>query len=239
MGSIRFCRWNCSSYVSWIGSIVRSNIFREKKKIDEKPANIPFVILGTSLLWFGWFGFNSGSALGANLDAAIAFANTNLASATSMITWIFYDRFTNKKMSALGACIGAIVGLVAITPAAGFVTLGQSAFIGFTASIISNIAIGITKKSNIDDTLDVFPSHGVGGIIGMVLTAVFANNVGLIYGDSTVFFYHLITILITIVFTLLLSYLLLKIVDSVIPLRVREDQEERGLDASQHGELYN
>ena len=98
------------------------------------------------MLWFGWFGFNSGSALGANLDAAIAFANTNLASATSMITWIFYDRFTNKKMSALGACIGAIVGLVAITPAAGFVTLGQSA-IGFTASIISNIAIGITKKS--------------------------------------------------------------------------------------------
>ena len=211
----------------------------KRKKIEEKPANIPFVILGTSLLWFGWFGFNSGSALGANLDAAIAFANTNLASATSMITWIFYDRFTNKKMSALGACIGAIVGLVAITPAAGFVTLGQSAFIGFTASIISNIAIGITKKSNIDDTLDVFPSHGVGGIVGMVLTAVFASNVGLIYGDSTVFFYHLITILITIVFTLLLSYLLLKIVDSVIPLRVREDQEERGLDASQHGELYN
>ena len=211
----------------------------KRKKIEEKPANIPFVILGTGLLWFGWFGFNSGSALGANLDAAIAFANTNLASATSMITWIFYDRFTNKKMSALGACIGAIVGLVAITPAAGFVTLGQSAFIGFTASIISNIAIGITKKSNIDDTLDVFPSHGVGGIVGMVLTAVFASNVGLIYGDSTVFFYHLITILITIVFTLLLSYLLLKIVDSVIPLRVREDQEERGLDASQHGELYN
>jgi len=211
----------------------------KRKKIEEKPANIPFVILGTGLLWFGWFGFNSDSALGANLDAAMAFANTNLASATSMITWIFYDRFTNKKMTALGACIGAIVGLVAITPAAGFVTLGQSAFIGFIASIISNIAIGITKKSNIDDTLDVFPSHGVGGIVGMILTAVFASNVGLIYGDSSVFLYHLITILITIVFTLFMSYLLLKIVDSVLPLRVREDLEERGLDASQHGELYN
>ena len=101
----------------------------------EKPANIPFVILGTGLLWFGWFGFNSGSALGANADAVIAFANTNLASATSMLTWIFLERFQNRKMSALGACIGAIVGLVAITPAAGFVSLGASIFIGFVASM--------------------------------------------------------------------------------------------------------
>ena len=124
----------------------------------------------------------TGSALGANFDAVIAFANTNLASATSMITWIFYDRFFGRKMSAVGACIGAIVGLVAITPAAGFVTIGQSVFIGFTAAIISNMAIRITKKSNIDDTLDVFPSHGIGGIVGMILTAVFAKDVGLIYG---------------------------------------------------------
>ena len=211
----------------------------KRKKIEEKPANIPFVILGTGLLWFGWFGFNSGSALGANLDAAIAFANTNLASATSMITWIFFDRFTNKKMSALGACTGAIVGLVAITPAAGFVTLGQSAFIGFAASVISNLTIRITKKSNIDDTLDVFPSHGIGGIAGMILTAIFANEVGLIYGETATFMYHIITIIITTVFTLLMSYLLFKLVDLIIPLRVREDQEERGLDASQHGELYN
>ena len=104
------------------------------------------MILGTGLLWFGWFGFNAGSALGANFDAVIAFANTNLASATSMITWIFYDRFLGRKMSALGACIGAIAGLVAITPAAGFVTIGQSVFIGFTAAIISNMAIRITKN---------------------------------------------------------------------------------------------
>jgi Amt family ammonium transporter len=142
-------------------------------------------------------------------------------------------------MSALGACIGAIVGLVAITPAAGFVTLGQSAFIGFAASIISNLTIRITKKSNIDDTLDVFPSHGIGGIAGMILTAIFANEVGLIYGETATFMYHIITIIITTVFTLLMSYLLFKLVDLIIPLRVREDQEERGLDASQHGELYN
>tara|TARA_Y100000991_G_scaffold207767_1_gene186141 strand:- start:2172 stop:3470 length:1299 start_codon:yes stop_codon:yes gene_type:complete len=211
----------------------------QRKKIIEKPANIPFVILGTGMLWFGWFGFNAGSALGANFDAVIAFANTSLASATSMISWIFYDRFSNRKMSSVGACIGAIVGLVAITPAAGFVTLGQSIFIGFIAAIVSNIAVKINKKSKVDDTLDVFATHGIGGIVGMILTAVFANEVGLIYGETTTFIYHIITIIITIVFTLLMSYLLFKLVDLVIPLRVREDQEERGLDASQHGELYN
>ena len=211
----------------------------QRKKIIEKPANIPFVILGTGMLWFGWFGFNAGSALGANYDAVVAFANTSLASATSMITWIFYDSFSNRKMSSIGACIGAIVGLVAITPAAGFVTLGQSIFIGFIAAIISNIAVKINKKSKVDDTLDVFATHGIGGIVGMILTAVFANEVGLIHGETTTFMYHIITIIITVVFTLLMSYLLFKIVDIVIPLRVREDQEERGLDASQHGELYN
>tara|TARA_Y100000385_G_scaffold136356_1_gene141654 strand:- start:1041 stop:2339 length:1299 start_codon:yes stop_codon:yes gene_type:complete len=211
----------------------------QRKKIIEKPANIPFVILGTGMLWFGWFGFNAGSALGANIDAVVAFANTSLASATSMITWIFYDRFSNRKMSSIGACIGAIVGLVAITPAAGFVTLGQSIFIGFIAAIVSNIAVKINKKSKVDDTLDVFATHGIGGIVGMILTAVFANEVGLIYGETTTFMYHIITVIITVVFTLLMSYLLFKLVDLVIPLRVREDQEERGLDASQHGELYN
>ena len=211
----------------------------QRKKIIEKPANIPFVILGTGMLWFGWFGFNAGSALGANFDAVVAFANTSLASATSMITWIFYDRFSNRKMSSVGACIGAIVGLVAITPAAGFVTLGQSIFIGFIAAIISNIAVKINKKSKVDDTLDVFATHGIGGIVGMILTSVFANEVGLIYGEKSTFIYHIITIIITVIFTLLMSYLLFKLVDLVIPLRVREDQEERGLDASQHGELYN
>jgi Amt family ammonium transporter len=142
-------------------------------------------------------------------------------------------------MSSVGACIGAIVGLVAITPAAGFVTLGQSIFIGFIAAIVSNIAVKLNNKNKVDDTLDVFATHGIGGIVGMILTAVFAKNVGLIYGELTTFMFHLLTIIITTVFTLLMSYILFKIVDSLLPLRVREDQEERGLDASQHGELYN
>jgi Amt family ammonium transporter len=208
----------------------------KRKQPMEKPANIPFVILGTGLLWFGWFGFNAGSALGANTDAALAFANTNLASAASMITWIFLDRFRNQKMSSLGACIGAIVGLVAITPAAGFVSISQSIFIGFVAAIVSNVAIRLNKRSELDDTLDVFPSHGVGGIVGMILTGILADEVGLIHGQTTTFIYHIVALLLVAVSTFGGSWLLFKVVDLIVPIRVRPDQEERGLDISQHGE---
>jgi Amt family ammonium transporter len=208
----------------------------KRKEIIESPANVPYVILGTGLLWFGWFGFNAGSALGANSDAVIAFANTNIASATAMITWIFYERMLGRKMSAVGACIGAVVGLVAITPAAGFVNIGQSMFIGFIAAIISNYAIHLKNKTNVDDTLDVFPSHGVGGIVGMLLTAVFAKQVGLIYGQTDTFLYHLLGLVLVSVYCFFGSYLLYMFVDRVLTMRVREDQEERGLDLSQHGE---
>lgn len=208
----------------------------KRKEVALSPANVPYVILGTGLLWFGWFGFNAGSALGANSDAVIAFANTNIASATAMITWIFYERMLGRKMSAVGACIGAVVGLVAITPAAGFVNIGQSMFIGFIAAIISNYAIHLKNKSNVDDTLDVFPSHGVGGIVGMLLTAVFAKEVGLIYGETQTFLYHLLGLVIVSVFCFFGSYLLYIFVDRVLTMRVRADQEERGLDLSQHGE---
>lgn len=219
-----------------IAALASAIYLGKRKEKLEKPANIPFVILGTGLLWFGWFGFNAGSALGANTDAVIAFANTNLASATSMITWLFFDRFRGKKMSSLGACIGAIVGLVAITPAAGFVTLSQSIVIGFIAAIVSNVAISVNKKSEIDDTLDVFPSHGVGGIVGMLLTSVFAKDVGLIYGEYETMLYHLIALVLVALFSFVGTYIILKIVDKLLTLRVKEYQEEKGLDLSQHGE---
>lgn len=211
---------------------------KRKHEVHE-PANVPFIILGTGLLWFGWFGFNAGSALGANADAVAAFANTNLASAAGMIAWIFYDRFQNRKMSALGASIGAIVGLVAITPAAGFVTMGESIFIGFIASLTSNFAIRYKNAKELDDTLDVFPSHGIGGIVGMLLTAVFAREVGLTSGEYTTFLYHILALVITAIFTFGGSYLLYRLVDLMIPLRVTEEQELKGLDASQHGEVIN
>ena len=208
----------------------------KRKQQTHDPANVPFIILGTGLLWFGWFGFNAGSALGANGDAVIAFANTNLASAAAMITWMFYERFRGRKMSAVGACIGAIVGLVAITPAAGFVTIGQSIFIGFVAAMISNWSISWFSRSNIDDTLDVFPSHGVGGIAGMILTGIFANEVGLIHGETTTFFYHLLALGLVSAFTYGGSYLLYLLVNAILPMRVTEKQESKGLDRSQHGE---
>ena len=204
---------------------------------EETPANIPFVILGTGLLWFGWFGFNAGSAFSAGTDAVLAFANTNLASATAMITWIFFDRYRDRKMSAVGACIGAVVGLVAITPAAGFVSLGDSLLIGFIASLISNVCIDLFHKSGrVDDTLDVFASHGVGGMVGMVLTGVFAAEIGLTSGETETFVKHLVALAGVAVGAFGLSYGLFVLVNALIPMRVTEHQEKRGLDDSQHGE---
>lgn len=219
-----------------LAALAGAVILGKRKEAALEHANVPFVILGTGLLWFGWFGFNAGSALGANADAVVAFANTNIASATAMITWMFYERMFDRKMSAVGACVGAVVGLVAITPAAGFVNIGQSMFIGFFAALVSNWAIQWKNKTAIDDTLDVFPSHGVGGIVGMVLTGVFAKDVGLIYGETQTFFYHLIALVLTAAFAFGGSFALFKLVDIVLPMRVREDQEVRGLDLSQHGE---
>ena len=208
----------------------------KRKEVAHQPANVPYIILGTGLLWFGWFGFNSGSALGANGDAVLAFANTNFSSASAMLTWMFYERFQDRKMSAVGACVGAIVGLVAITPAAGFVTPAQSIFIGAIAALVSNFAIRMFAKSPIDDTLEVFPSHGVGGIVGMILTAVFAKEVGLIYGETTTFLYHMLALVIVALFAFFGSLALYKIVDALLAMRVTADQESRGLDRSQHGE---
>jgi len=219
-----------------LAALAGAVILGKRKEEALHHANVPFVILGTGLLWFGWFGFNAGSALGANADAVVAFANTNIASATAMITWMFYERMFNRKMSAVGACVGAVVGLVAITPAAGFVNIGQSMFIGFFAALVSNWAIRLKNKSSIDDTLDVFPSHGVGGVVGMILTAVFAKEVGLIYGETETFSFHLLALALTAGFAFVGSFILFKVVNAIIPMRVREDQESRGLDLSQHGE---
>lgn len=200
------------------------------------PAHIPYVLLGTGMLWFGWFGFNAGSALAANGLAARAFLTTNTASAAAMLAWIFFDCSRGRKPSALGACIGAVVGLVAITPAAGFVSVGASLFIGIIASLVSNVAVHVRSRTSLDDTLDVFPCHGVGGIVGMVLTAVFADQVGLIHGHTATLISHLYALGIVSAFTLSGSYTLYFLAHSIVPLRVSDVEEELGLDISQHGE---
>ena len=167
--------------------------------------------------------------------ASLAFATTNTASASAMLGWMFFDWMRGNKPSALGACIGAVVGLVAITPAAGFVSVRESVVIGLVASVVSNLAVHLRTKSTLDDTLDVFPCHGVGGMVGMILTGVFAEG-GLAEGKSKLFISHILALVIVSVFSFVGSLLLFKLTDLVIPLRVTEAQEREGLDISQHGE---
>jgi ammonium transporter, Amt family len=214
------------------------------------PANIPYVLLGTGLLWFGWFGFNAGSAVGAGPLAVSAFATTHVAAASGGIAWVLFDITRGKKVSALGFCIGAVVGLVAITPAAGFVTIPVAIFIGTVAGIISNIAAHWRASSKIDDTLDVFPCHGVGGMVGLIMTGIFANGAvnsvvtmegakgnGLAYGETALFIEHMIALVVVSAFAFAMSYALLFISDKIIPLRVNEEEERMGLDVSQHDEF--
>lgn len=221
---------------------------RRKAHIEHKeipPANIPYVLIGTGLLWFGWFGFNAGSALGANALAVSAFATTNTAAAAAGLGWMFFDVLRGKKPSVVGFCIGAVVGLVAITPAAGFVAIPQSIFIGVVAAIISNIAVYYKQKSTLDDTLDVFPCHGIGGIVGMLLTGVFATkavnaagNDGWFYGNSAFFFTQLKAMVISAAYSFTVSFAIFKFINFILPLRVSAEEEELGLDATQHNENY-
>ena len=222
---------------------------RRKVHLDHKeipPSNIPYVLIGTGLLWFGWFGFNAGSALSANSLAVSAFATTNTAAAAAGVMWMFFDVVRGKKPSVLGFCIGAVVGLVAITPAAGYVSIPHSIFIGAIASLISNIAVSIKAKSSLDDTLDVFPCHGIGGMVGVLMTGIFASklinpagNDGLFFGNVDFFLIQLKTLAITAIYSFTVSYAIFKLVNFIDPIRVSEEEEELGLDESQHSEKYS
>ena len=209
---------------------------RKTSTRNSEPANIPFVLLGAAMLWLGWFGFNAGSSLHADGIAVKAFLNTNTASATAMMAWIFFDCLRGRKPSAMGAAIGAVVGLVAITPSAGYVTVGQSIFIALTTTIICNIAVYWKNKTTVDDALDVFPTHGVGGIFGTILTGIFVN--GLVVGNVDVFLIHLAAVVAVGVYTFLVSYALYWLTNKMIPMRVSARSEAIGLDISQHDEHY-
>ena len=223
---------------------------RRKSHIAQKEtpaANVPYVLIGTGLLWFGWFGFNAGSAVGATGLAVNAFGTTNTAAAAAGLAWMFFDVVKGKKPSVLGFCIGAVVGLVAITPAAGFVGIPQSIIIGVIGALISNIAVGLKQKSTLDDTLDVFPCHGLGGMVGMLLTGVFANQLahgikggpeGWFYGNASFFFTQFKAMAIVVIYSFTVSFLIFKFINFVLPLRVTEEEEELGLDESQHDEKY-
>lgn len=250
MGVLDFAGGTVVHMSAGIAALAASIYLRNKSEVKAhiSPANIPFVLLGTGLLWFGWFGFNAGSALGAGPLAASAFATTNTASAAAGLAWILFDAVRGKKPSALGFCIGAVVGLVAITPAAGFVTIPSSLFIGTFAAIISNIVVYWKTKTSLEDTLDVFPCHGVGGAVGMVMTALLANTAvnganttgnGLFFGETTLFIVHMKALVMTVAYVFIGSLIILKITDLILGLSVSAEEKKVGSDYSQHGEnLY-
>ncbi|MDP4151515.1 MAG: ammonium transporter [Bacteroidota bacterium] len=222
---------------------------RRKSHIDRiasHPANIPYVLIGTGLLWFGWFGFNAGSALGANALAVSAFSTTNTAAAAAGLSWMFFDVLRGKKPSVVGFCVGAVVGLVAITPAAGYVAIPQSIFIGVVAAIISNLAVHFkSTRTVLDDTLDVFPCHGIGGMVGMLMTGIFATKAvnaagadGWAYGNAGFFWIQVKAMACAVGYSFTVSWAIFKLVNFIVPLRVSHEEEAEGLDASQHDEKY-
>ena len=208
--------------------------------VPTPPANVPFVILGAAMLWLGWFGFNGGSSLAADGIAVKAFLNTNTSGATAMMAWVLFDCLRGRKSSGMGAAVGAVVGLVAITPCADVVTIGQAFTISFLTTLICNVAVYWKAHSRVDDALDVFPTHGVGGITATVFTGVFAQT-GLIawtHAGFMEFVAAVVEVAIVIVYTFIVSMLLYWVTNRMIPMRVSPESESLGLDASQHDEVY-
>ena len=209
------------------------------------PHNIPIVFLGTALLWLGWFGFNAGSGLAADGLAANAFLVTHIATCAAAVTWAAIDFFVNKKATTVGACTGAVAGLVAITPAAGSVDLVGALCIGVITSAVCFWMVAVVKpKFGYDDALDAFGVHGVGGILGSVLTGVFATQFvtgeggveGALYGDWHQLWIQVLATLISIVFSAVMTFILFKVTDKLVGIRVDKRVEEEGLDIYEHGE---
>tara|TARA_Y100000590_G_scaffold286804_1_gene322632 strand:- start:3191 stop:4387 length:1197 start_codon:yes stop_codon:yes gene_type:complete len=229
-----------------IAAIAAAALVGNRRNIGKGVAahNVPFVILGASLLWFGWFGFNAGSGLAADGLAVSAFLVTNTCAATAMLIWVILGMIHNGKVSGVGAAVGAIAGLATVTPAAGFIGVGSSLILGVVTGIITFYVVQYKGKISIrnfnleDDALDVFAVHGVGGIIGVIGTGILASSGGLIDGSSELLINNLILVVSTIIYSLVISLLILKILD-VIPglgLRSSESEEDDGLDISDHGE---
>jgi len=206
------------------------------------PHNVPTVLLGAGLLWFGWFGFNAGSALAASPIAALAFTTTMFAPAATLVVWTFLDILRNGKPTAVGAATAIVVGLVAITPAAGFISPMSAIALGAIAAVPSYMALVIRAKTSLDDSLDVVAAHGVGGTVGALLTGVFADMSlnglfnGALYGNPNQLLIQGAAVLTAIVYSGLMSFVLLKLIGLVIPLRATVSDESTGLDITQHGE---
>jgi Amt family ammonium transporter len=247
LGALDFAGGTVVHINAGIAGLVGALLLGRRKDATLIPSNLPMVVIGTGLLWFGWFGFNAGSAVASNALASAAFLNTNTATATAALSWMFTEWLHTKKPTVLGLASGAIAGLVAITPAAGFVNVIGALIIGLIAGIIPYFMVAIVKhKLGYDDALDVFGIHGVAGIVGAILTGVFADpsineaGKGLLYGNPTQVFIQLLAVGTTIVYDAIATFVILIVVKTLVGLRVSPEEEITGLDKSQHGEnAYN
>ena len=248
LGSVDFAGGNVVHISSGVSGLVLSIMLGQRHGYDRlsyRIHNIPFVLLGASILWFGWFGFNAGSALGANGLAVHAFMTTNTSAASAMLSWMVIDMIRQGKPTVVGAATGAILGLVAITPGAGFVPIWSAFIIGAVVSPLAYFTVSIVKEHfGFDDALDAFGCHGIGGIWGGIATGIFTNRSinglarwdGLFYGDYHLFLSQVISIVITVALAIAGTILCASLVKLFWPLRVSSEDEKKGLDVTQHGE---
>ena len=248
LGSVDFAGGNVVHISSGVSGLVLALMLGQRRgfhRVSYRTHNIPFVVLGASLLWFGWFGFNAGSALAADSLAAHALMTTNTSAACGMLSWMLIDMLRDGKPTIVGACTGAVLGLVGITPGAGFVPLWASIIIGLLVSPISYFFMSVVKnRFGYDDALDAFGCHGIGGVWGGIATGIFASRSvnpaarwdGLIFGDYHLFAAQILSILVTIAIAIVGTVVCAWIVRLIVPLRVGEKEERMGLDQSQHGE---
>ncbi|MEY2846208.1 MAG: hypothetical protein RL076_1754 [Chloroflexota bacterium] len=246
LGALDFAGGTVVHITSGVSALVCALVLGKRLGFGQEPMqphNAAYTLLGTGLLWFGWFGFNAGSSLAANGLAASAFVTTNTAAAAGMLAWLGASWIRHKRPSVIGASAGAIAGLVGITPAAGFVTPMAAVVIGLVTGFACFFAVEYVVRGRVDDALDVFGVHGVGGIVGALLTGVFATTTvnpagfdGLLYGNPGQLVTQAIAVVVVGAYAAVVTFVLLKIIDATIGIRVSEAEEQEGLDASQHGE---
>ncbi|TAE61316.1 MAG: ammonium transporter [Nostocales cyanobacterium] len=246
LGALDFAGGTVVHISSGVSALVAAIVLGPRRNYPDRlspPHNVPFILLGAGLLWFGWFGFNAGSALSAGKIATVAFVATNTSAAAGALMWLILEATLRGKPTAVGAATGAVAGLVGITPAAGFVTPLAAILIGFITAFVCFYAVSFKHKLNVDDALDTFPVHGVGGTLGAILTAIFATTEvnpdgkdGLLRGNFGEIFIELLAIGIAYAIAAAGTWLILKLIDATIGLRVKEEDENQGLDISEHGE---
>jgi Amt family ammonium transporter len=245
MGALDFAGGTVVHVNAGVAALVTALVVGQRRDFKSAalvPHNVPFTLLGAGLLWFGWFGFNAGSAVAANGSAALAFTTTMLAPAGTLVVWTLLDAARQQKATAVGAATAIVVGLVAVTPAAGFIGPMSAIALGGIAAVPSYLALVWRAKTNLDDSLDVVAAHGVGGTVGALLTGVFAQKAlngvadGLLFGNPGQLVTQAIAVGAAIVYSGVLTFVLLKVVALVFPLRASQDDEQVGIDLTAHGE---